>query len=498
MATVELRRRRQELRVAFSGDLALWRLTPGTVTSLAFPKYSLDEATTFEVTDQTLFLRIDGDKPFFGVNIEAKQLEATTFDLTVSDEQFVASAGIPGLESPFEVQAPSPPAVVEELFQTRPGAGVRTRVNLTWSPSDDAFVTSYLVSYKQSANSDFIFLPETPDTSITILDLAPGTYDFQVQAINSLGLKSEAEDARRINVAILGLAAPPSAPANFSGQVVSDTAVLLRWDRSLDLDVTEGGEVEVRHETATSAAVEQDSIFLDGDVGGQTSMLAPFKIGTYFLYFIDSSGQRSDSASFAVVDHRPVTTAQDVSLADIGGYTIQEDDTFPSTDPNNTLVFDTDHLELPDAETWDDEADVDAIADIDEVGGGGVAPSGVYFFSQDLELAAQTRTVIETEISIEVFDSSTSIDTQPNFDDILNVDLIAAATLEPGLVTARIEVRTSIGTVASDTFGAWIPVSTAIFNARSYQFRIVAESFSSTTNMRVMTARVRLRSVPLG
>lgn len=500
LATTELRRRRQELTVAFSGDLSLFRLKPGTIFSLEFSRYGLDEQTTFEVRDQTLFLSVDGATPTFGINIEARQLESTTFDLDITAEQFVNSAAIPGLGSVFDVAPPGEPSITESLFQTRQGAGIRAQVTLTWTASTDSFVTGYLVSYRRVNNVDFIFLAETPDLTITVLDLEPGFYDFQVQAINSLGLKSDAAEAQALNQQIQGLSARPSAPTDFFGEVLGVTNVLLRWTRSDDLDVREGGFIEIRHDPAITGAIARDSVLLVQDVGAQASAIVPFKQGTYFLRFQDSSGQFSDPAEWSTQSRRPVAVAQDVNLNDIGGggFTIQEDNTFPSTNLGNTLIFDTDHLELPLTDTFDDVVDVDLEPDFDAIGGGSVEEEGLYFFATSLELAAVTRVVVEAVIAAEVFDLSASIDDEPNFDDIPDVDLVAAALLEPGSANAEIEVRFSDGTIASDTFGPWEPVNTQFFETRSFEFRVRARSFVSTTNIRITQARVRLRAVPLG
>lgn len=501
LATVELRRRRQELTLAFSGLLDLFRLKPNTFFSIDFSKYGLDENTTFEVRDQTIFLRIEDDRPSFGVNIEARQLEAATFDLDLTNEQFQDNIEIPGLTSPFEVAPPGTPNVTEELFQTRLGAGVRTKAIVAWAASTDRFVVSYLISYRQVGNVDFIFLAETPDLRIEVPDLQPGIYDFQVQAINSVGFRSNAEDAQSLNVQIFGLSAIPDTPTNFRGQVIAAATILLRWNRSEDLDVIEGGFVEIRHDPAISGAVAKDSTLIDTDVGGQTSISVPFKQGTYFLRFQDSTGQFSDPADWSTQDRRPVAVAQIPIagvLTDTGGFTIQEDNTFPSSNPGNTLIFVTDHLELPLTDTFDDVVDVDVEVDFDLIGGGNVEPEGFYFFSTDIELTTATRVLLEAVVATEVFDLSSSIDDEADFDQIPDVDQVAGNLTQAGLATAEIQVRFSNGTVASDTFGPWEPVDTSYFDNRSYQFRVRAVSTSPTVNIRVTQARIRMRAVPLG
>lgn len=507
LATVELRRRRQELTVAYSGSLDLFRLFPGTICTVDFPRYNLDDQTTFQIEDQTVFLEVSGEEASYRINIEARQLESTTFDLDASAEQFVESARIPGLENPFEVQAPGTPQVQEELFQTRTGAGVRSRAILTWTASPSLFITRYIVTFRRVGVTSFTALADIPSTDLTatIPDLEPGFYDFRVVAVNSVGRRSDDEGAQALNVQIIGLAARPATPTGFAGQVVGTATALLNWDRSVDLDVREGGFVEIRHDNLITSASAQNSVLLRRDVGGQGATDVPFKQGTYFLRFEDSTGQFSEPASWSTQDRRPVATAQIPNgvtsiLEDTAGFTIQEDSTFPSTNPGNTLIFVTDHLELPLQDTFDDVADVDAEADFDAIGGGDTEQSGLYFFSTDIELDGVRRVLVEAILATEVFDLSASIDDEPDFDQIPDVDSVAAVLLQPGLATAEIQVRFSTGTIASDTFGPWERVDTQFFDARSYQFRVLAERdpAAPTVNIRVNQARIRMRAVPLG
>lgn len=504
LTEVELRKRRQELSLALSGDLSMYRAKPGSVVSVDFPKYNLDDQTTFQVVTQTVFVRVQSGQPFVGVNLETRQLESETFDLDLSIQKFLDNVKVPGLQSPFDVPPPGRLEIKEELYQTRKGAGVRSRAILSWPASTGLFVTGYEIKFKLSSQPTFTTRSVTPDTTQVIDDLQPGFYDFQVVAVNSANARSDPSLSQRLNFQIFGKAARPSAPTNFEGQVIGAATVRLRWDRTQDLDVLEGGFIEIRHSPLITGAEVANSVFLDSDVGGKSGTAIPFKQGTYFLRFEDSTGQFSEAASWSTQSRRPVALAQ--LPTGVGGalqdaangniFTIQEDSTFPSTNPGNTLVFDTDHLELPLEDTFDDEPDVDAILDIDSVGGGSVSPSGVYFFSTDVETDTPADILVESVIETELFDLSASLDDEPDFDQIPNVDQVAAALLQPGLAEAKIQVRFSDDPVASDTFGPWETIDTQIIRARSFQFRILASTTSTTANIRVLQARVRMRLVP--
>lgn len=502
LATVALRRVRQERVLTFPGTLPLMRLTPGKLFYFDKPSLGLGDETTFEVRDHTIFAEIANARPRFGVEVVARQLEPETFDTGISDAAVIESAKIPGLQSPFDVPLPGRPEITEELFQTRAGAGVRARAVMSWAPSTGAFVKEYRASYRLSTATAYIFLPATPDTSITINDLAPGTYDFRVEAVNSVGAVSD--PSTTLGTVIKGLGAPPAAPQNFSGEVFGAASLLLSWTKSPELDVTEGGLIQILHDTNTAGGNAANARVIATDVGGKTISQVPFSGGVYYARFQDTSGQWSDFAEWSTEDRRPVPFGQVIVSGAFqtndtveDQVTLAESPTFPSTNVNNTMVFDTDHVELAAASTWDDVTNVDDVANVDEVGADGeVQPTGVWFFNQGIDLSAVTRVLLEAVITIEIVDQTDSIDNITDIDSVINIDAVGAAASQPGVANAWIEVRFSRDAAASNTFGPWQKLTTQFFNHRSYEFRIVAETTQPTVNVRVSQAEIIARERP--
>ncbi len=503
-ATIALRLARLERSLAFSGSLELFRLKPGVVFNLVKPSLGLDANTTWQVRDQTIFVDIRNGNPFIGVDISARQLESTTFDLDVTDEQLVESAVIPGLETPFDVATPGVPSISESLYQTTDGGGLRVRATVSWQASQGKFVAGYIVSYKLQSDTIYRPLPTTPDTSIEIDDIAPGEYDFRVTAVNSIGLQSEPSEA---SVSILGLSEPPSDPVNFRAEVVG-VSVVLTWDESTDLDVRIGGKVEIYHHADITGSLGDSAVFMAKTSGNAALAQVPFKRGVYYIRFVDQAGNASGFAEFGLDTRRPVPFAQLISAGAFSvnnstedQVTLQEDPDFPSNNVNNTLVEDdaNNWLELAGAETWDDIANIDDVANIDEVGGGGeVSPEGVYFFSSGVSLNAVTRMIVETVLETEIVDESASWDAIADIDDVADIDAIGAGTAQPGQADAWIEMRTTRDDpTSSPTWGPWQRVDTGIFNHRGLEFRIQARSYSATVNIRITQARVLVRELPV-
>ena len=528
-ATIILRRLNQEVGITFPGHLSLYRLKAGTVFTLDASNFGLDENTPFQVQEWTFFVNINDGTPFCGIDIVADQLEAGTFDLSISDETLFTAAQIPEFADPGRVEQPGNLTATEELFITTRGAGVRTKVTLAWVASQDPFLRTYRPAYKLSSASAFIPLPDRPETSAEILDLAPGTYDFQVQAINRLNVESEPTQV--LNRVILGLSAPPSVPTGFNGQPIGSAGVLLTWNRSSDLDVVIGGQVEIRHHPDTAGGQSANANSLASVDGNIAVTVVPFKLGTYYLRFLDQDDNPSAFAEWSTQDVRPVPFGQ---LITSGAFvandsvedqvTIQEDPTFPSSNPSNTLVVDSDNewLTLAPGETFDDIADIDAIADVDDVGSEvSVSPEGVYFFSSGIALNAVTRMLIETQLESFLFEVpslvyasawsddtdfddpvpfaqtwtdalSNSIDLVPNIDELANVDGAAV----PGSADAWIEARlTRDDPTGSPTWGPWERIDSKIVNHRGVEFRVQARSYDPAVNIRITAARVLVREI---
>jgi len=503
-AAKRLRRNRQERTVAFSSDLRMLRLRPGAVFYVERPSRNLDSQTTFQVRDHTIFIEIQNDKPLIGIDVIGRQLESTTFDLTVDDETLVQEAQIPGVDTAFEVGVPGIPSIAESLFSTKRGTGVRARVDITWAPSIGGFIDGYIVSYREAAAGEYTFLAQTPDTNVRIDDIEPGTYEFRIQAVNSVGLESEF--AIKTDVEILGLSAPPSDPTGFFGQVSGPT-VILQWTRSTDLDVLFGGEAEIRHQVDTAGGEGGSSRFFASTDGNLAGLQVPLVLGTYYLRFLDQDGNSSGFAEWSTQDIRAVPFGQTITagafVANDGNtennITIQEDPSFPSTNGSNTLEEDTINqwLTLPLEGGIDDVADIDAVANIDDITpANSVAPSGVYFFNTDIELNAVQRVIMEAQIETEVVDIAAGIDSISDIDQVTNIDAIGAGTAQIGQANAWVEIRFSRGTIASDTFGPWQRLESSIFNHRSFQFRLQAESLVNTVNIRVKQLRILAREIP--
>ena len=330
------------------------------------------------------------------MNFVVKATDSADYDFDPNVDEIIAD-GDPqsDLKSAFFVTAPQGLVVIEEIFEGRQGAGVKSRVKVSWNPSTDGFARWFQVEHKLASDPVFFKSPSTQDTSLNIDDLKPGLYDVQVKSISELGTSSSFVVTQ---IDVNGLLAPPEEPQNMTITIVGGSAYV-RWTQVTDLDVRVGGEILFRHSKKLTGATWQESVSIGERVGGaETLVVLPLKAGSYLAKSKDSEGVLSIATAL-------VTTKQ----AQIQDYTtsgtINEHPNFVGTKVG-VAVDVANNLKIAGGILFDDWVSVDAIADFD-LGEGGVSlTEGIYTFSAAFDLGSvQKRRVTTTinSININVF-----------------------------------------------------------------------------------------------
>ena len=226
-------------------------------------------------------------------------------------------------------------AAADELYQTNKAAGIKSRVLLGWTnPATGAPASTNLVSFKLSADATYTSFGEFGTENCIIPDLLPGTYDFRVEAVTSLGVKSTATDL--LNSVVQGLTANPLNPSNLSLNAGGEQA-LLTWDKAtdVDLDVLVGGSVQIRYHPSTGAVASWNTAqtLVESLAGTTTSKTIPLLIGTYLIKFIDSGGRESPD---------PAVVTNTFAPAGFNFVTMQQqDNTFLGAKTNCTVTLST-------------------------------------------------------------------------------------------------------------------------------------------------------------
>lgn len=280
LAKIELRCHRQEIEVQAPMKLTALRVQPGDICQLSLARYGF-VAKEFGVVE----IATPVEEGYLGLDVTLRETAAASFDFAVGEEQLTDPAPNSNLPDHRVVAAPGVPTVSENTFATSEAAGIRTKVILEWAASTGPFLSHYEVQYKLAAAADFIEQPIVLGTCHDILDLAAGTYDFRVRAVNTLGVRSDPDGAAwtatAAAVIILGLAAPTAAITGLAGQAISGM-FLLTWDKHVDLDVRRGGVIQFRHATSQAAVDPNESTTIGNPAAGESTSHALALIpGTY-------------------------------------------------------------------------------------------------------------------------------------------------------------------------------------------------------------------------
>ncbi len=228
-----------------------------------------------------------------GIEVVTQEEAAASYSWNSGEETLTDPEPDTNLPDPFNQPVPGSPNITEELYSTIDGSGVKTRAIVSWSASTSIFPVEYQLEFKLSANADYIILPLTADTTFEINDIAPGSYDFRVKAVDiNTGISS---DYSSTTAEIFGLTALPADITGLSLSIIRDTAHLA-WNQSPDLDVRVSGKIRIRFTEETvspswSAAVERWEFS-----GNAIAAPVPLKQGTYMVKAVDSTGNESSGA----------------------------------------------------------------------------------------------------------------------------------------------------------------------------------------------------------
>lgn len=479
LARMLLLRARQEITAELLVSLKALALTAGDWVALDNTRFGWSGKVFDIETWQFAVIDDDAGNPALAVRVGLRETDASSYDWTTSLETTIDPAPNTLLPSPWDIEAPSGLGLVETLFVTRDGAGVKARATLSWMAVDNGFVAAggrYAAEYRSTNSTTWIALPRTEETFAEIDDIAPDVYEFRVQAVGRTGATSPWSDI--LEQETLGLLAPPADIQNLRLGAISALAVL-SWERPADLDVRIGGRIRVRHSPLTAGASWANaSEIVDPLPGDATGAVLPLLAGTYLLRAYDSSG-------VPAVNAVGVTTAgaQVLAFADVAS--IDEHTAFAGTHSGTAAPDGV--LKLDGAGLFDDIADFDAVADLDTFGG--ITASGTYTLAAGIDLGAVERVRLRAHIEalssniLDQFDSRTApIDDWEDFD---------------GDTAAEADVRmftrvTDDDPAGSPVWGPWQRLVAAEFEHRAYQFK--ADLATSDAAYTVLVSELGVRA----
>ena len=383
------------------------------------------------------------------VNLTLREESPNSYGWTVGDAASLPFAPDTDLIDPFNVPSPAGVAAAEELYATRDGAGVRTRVILTWGEAPSAFVTGYEVQFRPFLAGDWIDAGGGDTTRHEIDDVAAGNYEFRVRSTTLLGRSDWSSTARFVG----GLAAlPPVAVDALTIQAIGGTA-FLRWARHPDLDVRVGGRFEVRHTPTTGSGAVWGIATTLGDAipGDSTFALLPLKAGTYLIKPVDAGGVYATAAA-------SVTASQATALAFANVTTVTENAAFSGTKTSTTVA--ASKLKLSTG------ADV-----------------GSYAFAAGIDLTTVRSVRLTSRILAAIINEAALWDARTDLIDTWSsVDDIVIGGEADAWVEAR---QTDDDPSGTPTWGLWMRMDASEFRARAFQFRAQLRRYDAVYNIEI-------------
>tara|TARA_Y100000593_G_scaffold27292_1_gene54503 strand:- start:3096 stop:5720 length:2625 start_codon:yes stop_codon:yes gene_type:complete len=471
IASIVVRQSRSSIMVSMNTTAESGNVIPGDIVTLTWSPLSY--------TNKEFRVREVSINPNGGMKIKA--IEHNDANYTRSIGTAHATPTTITVRDPSVISAVTGLTATETLYFTREGAGVKSKVTLNWNDISDNFLAAYEVSFKLSSASEFEVVGDTLETTIEVLDIGVGAFDFRVVSRAIEGAKSTAST---VSLTTTGLDAVPSPVTGLFANSLG-TMALVQWDLSTDLDVIQGGYYSIKHSVDSAASSWSQGVPLINNVAGhQTSAIVPLLAGTYMIRAHDSSGQAS-LATFVQSSGISLTPLETDAQ-------ITEETSFSGT--KNKVEAIDDILKIVSEDQIDSISNFDNIERFDALGGiyntssaGYSTNKPQYDFANTMDLGSvktvRLRSFIKTisESIIDLIDSRPgNVDSYTDWDDT-----------EFDKTSIRIQVRsTNDNPSGSPSYGEFTDFYAEERSARAHQFRIFPETTDSEYNIKVQNLQI--------
>jgi hypothetical protein len=118
LAKITLEKQRRQLSVRMAGKLKAWRVAVGETVLLDYPRWGM-AAKPFYVENVSLDLGSASGGAAMLPDLTLQETSPLVYDADASEFEIYAAAPRTNLPSAFDVDVPSPPTAVEELYETR-------------------------------------------------------------------------------------------------------------------------------------------------------------------------------------------------------------------------------------------------------------------------------------------------------------------------------------------------------------------------------------------
>ena len=474
IANVSLERNRQQLTFSASFGMRAFQLQVGDNVKITNSRFGWSEKA-FEVTSWTFGL-VEGLD--LQVEMVLREISENVFD-DISDGNIYERDNT-NLPDPFY----TPPvgfSTEQSLRIINEQVSGVISVDIT---SSSLFAVSYIVQYKAASESSWSNVGTGLSGLYEIYVISDGQYNIRVRSVSTLGIHGDWV-YRTIDFKVFAI--PPQDVVDFSGNVIG-SSLHLTWSPVTDLDLS---YYKVRYSAETSGATYSNSVDLVDKVARPAnSVVVPAQTGTYFIKAVDKVGGLSvNPNSFVVlIDSNNVEDFNAVA-------TLTENPTFSGTRSDVVVLLDdeSDYLALDTSSKLDGATgDFDEALGLFDGGNGDIVPSGVYYFSNSIDLGEKYTSRVRPTFKVDYLDYVNDFESATgNFDDREgNFD---GDPDQFDTTSASFELRhTDDDPSGTPSWSDWQRFIVADISARAIEFRVVmtSKSTSATPAVRELSAEI--------
>lgn len=299
IAKIDLLAGRREIRATMPCKLTAWKCQAGDTIYWTSERYGWTNKP-FEVRSVTF--AVDAASNTLGVDLELVETDPEVYDWATSEEVPVDPNPGTGGPDPNTVAPPTNLTVTEEVYETAPGQGVKSRLLIDWDPSPDGFLLAYQVEMKPQSVTDWdqthiLDRTVSTETHYTVDDVAKGYWHVRVAAINTLEKRSTFIQE---SVTVSGDTAPPEDVTGFTANSGASGFTTFGWNPAVD-ERARNGTVEIRFQAVTTGATWNDATTVFTGAGTTTSTVLRTEVGTYLIKFKSANGVYSTGTGSHVV-----------------------------------------------------------------------------------------------------------------------------------------------------------------------------------------------------
>jgi hypothetical protein len=457
LAKIALYRNRQQVTLQLVCDMTAFDLSVGDNVNVTISRFGFSQKV-FQVVEWNLTIKSDENGgPIQAVNLFLRENNSNVYDWSAEEADFLQDNTT--LPNPFDITAPTLTlSDTVQLFNQK-----AVSVLIADVASTSAYANQFEVETKKSTDSTYISLGVSSSTRFEFVDVEDGaTYDVRARIISSLGVKSAFTSAQRL---IVGKSAAPADITNFSVNIISNQAYLA-WDAVADVDLS---HYIIRHSPQTTGAAYANANTIVKKVGRPAnSVMVPAQTGTYFVKAVDKFGNVSVNAdsSVALVDS-------------LFGYQLrdtQSEHTAFTGSKTNVVVINN-KLQLDTSINFDSATgNFDDATGLFDGGGGFVAATGTYDFSDYIDLGAVYNGQADVIVKVEQLPQHTGTPAADGID----VDMFVSTTEDDP--------------AGSPTYTDYRPFIVGSYTARAFRFRAVltTDNADETPAITELTAEIKL------